>query len=239
MGSMGELHAEIVEAAALTAAQRDAMFALMERVYCGMRREAFEADLAGKDEAIVLRSNVGELVGFSTQRTMGVPVGDATVRGVFSGDTVIHPDHWGSPALLQAFARRYVVERPDPFWWFLVSKGHRTYRFLTTFFTTFWPDRRTPTPPAARAIMDAYATALHPDDYDAARGVLAYRTPKDRLRPGVAGVTERDLRNPDVAFFVDRNPGHVLGHDLVCLCDLAPANLKPRMRPVLLGTPCA
>jgi len=232
------LHAEVVPVAALTAADRDAMFALMDLVYAGMRREAFAADLAGKDEAIVLRAADGALVGFSTQRTMTVPVGAGTASGVFSGDTVIHPDHWGSPALLQAFARRYVAERDEPFWWFLVSKGQRTYRFLTTFFVAFWPDRRSPTPPAERAIMDAYAAALYPDDYDAARGVLAYRTPKDRLRPGVAGVTERDLANPDVAFFVERNPGHALGHDLVCLCELSPANLKPRMRPLLLGVPC-
>lgn len=236
---MAELHAEVVPVSALTAADRDAMFALMDLVYEGVRRQAFDADLAAKDEAIVLRSAGGALVGFSTQCTMSVEVGGATVRGVFSGDTVIHPEHWGSPALLQAFARRYVVERDEPFWWFLVSKGPRTYRFLPTFFATFWPDRRSPTPPGPQAIMDAYATALYPRDYDRDRGVLAYRTPKDRLRPGVAGVTERDLRNPDVAFFVARNPGHALGHDLVCLCALTPANLKPRMRPTLLGVPCA
>nr|NLI49018.1 hypothetical protein [Propionibacterium sp.] len=233
------LHWDVVAAADLTTADIDAMFALMDLVYDGMRREAFEADLAGKDEAIVLRTDAGRLVGFSTQRALSVRVGEARAAGVFSGDTVIHPEHWGSPALLQAFARRYIVEREEPFWWFLVSKGHRTYRFLSTFFTTFWPDRRSPTPPAARAVMDAYATALFPDDYDAERGVLAYRTPKDRLRPGIAGVGARDLTNPDVAFFVARNPGHALGHDLVCLCDLAPANLKPRMRPILLGQPCA
>ena len=232
---MVDLHSAVVAIPELTPADADAMFALMDLVYAGMRREAFEADLAGKDEAIVLRTDAGRLVGFSTQRTMTVRVGDATAAGVFSGDTVIHPDHWGSAALLQAFARRYIVERDEPFWWFLVSKGHRTYRFLPTFFTTFWPDRRSPTPPGARAIMDAYATALFPGDYDAGRGVLAYRTPKDRLRPGLAGITARDLKNPDVAFFVARNPGHPLGHDLVCLCDLAPANLKPRMRPILLG----
>lgn len=243
---VADLIAEIAGAGDLTPADRDAMFALMDLVYEGATRAAFEADLAAKDTCIVLRSPGGDLAGFSTQRTLTVPVtgpvpgtvGAGSATGVFSGDTVIHPAHWGSPALMQAFSRHYIVERPEPFWWFLVSKGHRTYRFLTTFFTEFAPDRRHPTTPEAAAIMAAYATALFPADYDAERGVLAYRTPKDRLRPGIAGITQRELANPDIAFFAARNPGHALGHDLVCLTDLRPGNLKPRMRPTLLGQPC-
>lgn len=231
---MSDLTPQVVDAAALTPDDREAMFALMERVYDGVTREAFDRDLAGKHECIVLRTASGELVGFSTQQFLTVEVDGRRVDGVFSGDTVIHPDHWGSPALLQAFTRRYFDHDP-PLQWFLVSKGHRTYRMLTTFFEEFWPRRGHPLPDAARAVRDAYARALYPDDYDADAGVLAYRTPKDRLREGVAGVTERDLRNPDVAFFVERNPGHALGHDLACLAELSPANLKPRMRRVLLG----
>ena len=235
---MTGLTPEVVDAAALTPADRDAMFSLMELVYDGVTRDAFDRDLAGKDECIVLRAESGELVGFSTQLFLTVEVDGRRVEGVFSGDTVIRPDHWGSPALMQAFTRRYFDHDP-PLQWFLVSKGHRTYRMLTTFFEEFWPHRGHPTPDAARALMDAYARALYPDDYDADAGVLAYRTPKDRLREGVAGVAERDLRNPDVAFFVARNPGHALGHDLVCLAELSPANLKARMRGVLLGTVAA
>lgn len=232
---MTDLRAEIVPATELTASDREAMFALMDLVYDGMRREAFEQDLAGKDAAILLRTPSGGLVGFSTQRTLTVSVGEEVAEGVFSGDTVIHPAHWGSPVLSQAFARRYIAERERPLWWFLVSKGHRTYRFLPTFFTAFWPDRRSPTPPREQRIMDAYAAALFGDAYDAGRGVVAYATPKDRVRPGIADIAERELANPDIAHFVALNPGHVLGHDLVCLAELSPSVIKPRMRSLLFG----
>ena len=245
---MGELLSQVLPAAALTACDRDTMFALMQVVYDGVTRDAFECDLASKDECIVLRTPAGELAGFSTQRFLTVEV-DAvraapltgvpafglgtTVEGIFSGDTVIHPAHWGSPALFQAFARRYVTTDGARRWWFLVSKGPRTYRMLPAFFTRFWPDRREPTPDAARAIMDAYAEMLYPGELRG--GVLAYKHPKDRLRDGVAGVTERDLRLPDIAFFVEANPGWALGQDLVCLAELRPENLRPGLRPRLLG----
>ncbi len=232
---MSGLSSELVEASGIGPADRAAMFALMDTVYAGMTRDAFEADLAGKDTAIMLRTPSGALAGFSTQRLMSVEAGGTRVDGVFSGDTVIHPDHWGSPALLQAFSRAFITDRTPPLQWFLISKGHRTYRMLTTFFQHYHPSRREPTPEAAARVMDAYAAALCPDDYNPATRVIEYRHPKDRLRAGVAGVTERELRNPDVDFFVRANPGWAEGHDLVCLCELSPANLVPRMRPVLLG----
>lgn len=75
--------------------------------------------------------------------------------------------------------------------------------------------------------MRAYAEALFPGDYNPGTGVLEYRTAKDRLRD--TGLTERDLADPDVAFFAARNPGWVHGHDLVCLTELSPANLVPAM----------
>ncbi len=96
---MTDLHAYVVASDALTGSDRDAMFALMDLVYEGMARAVFEADLATKDTVIVLRAPDGTLAGFSTQRTMSVRVADSTAQGVFSGDTVINPAHWGSPAL--------------------------------------------------------------------------------------------------------------------------------------------
>lgn len=234
---MAELTGEITVPDDVTATDRDQMFTIMERVYDRVERDRFEADLTSKDEVIMLRNPDGGVGGFSTQRFLEIAAGDRPARGVFSGDTVIAPEHWGSMVLFQTFARRYIIERDDPWHWFVICKGHRTYRILPTFFQTYWPSRREPTPPGAAAIMESYATALHPDDYDPLTGVLAYREPKDRLRPGVADTSEQALRNPDAAFFAERNPGHPLGHDLVCLTELSPANLRPRHRDRLLGNP--
>ena len=72
-----------------------------------------------------------------------------------------------------------------------------------------------PQPPVAGWNEDrCYARARYGDQYDPTSGVLAYREPRDRLRDGVAGLTEQVLRNPDAAFFASANPGHELGHDI-------------------------
>ncbi|MEE9964050.1 MAG: hypothetical protein K4304_03020 [Propionicimonas sp.] len=230
---MTDLRAEAVPADSLSGTDRDAMFALMDAVYAGMVRERFETDLAAKDTCITLRTPDGELAGFSTQTSLSITVDEVTIDGVFSGDTVIAPAHWGSPALMRCFAGQFIAGEHPLRYWFLISKGHRTYRMLTTFFADFFPRRDQPTPPQARSIMDAYATALYGTEYNPATGVLEYHQPKDRLRVGAADISERELRIPTIAFFNAANPGWSLGHDLVCLCELSEANVVPRMRSVL------
>ena len=45
--------------------------------------------------------------------------------------------------------------------------------------------------------------------------------------PEVADVTPERLRDPHVAFFVRRNPGHARGDELCCLAPLTRANFTP------------
>ncbi|WP_420175460.1 hypothetical protein [Luteococcus sp. OSA5] len=229
----GPLRSEVVAVGAVDERLRAQMLALMQLVYEGVDERAFHRDLADKDECILLWTPAGRLVGFSTQKVVHVELQGQRVEGLFSGDTVVHPDHWGSPDLFQAFARRYVVEEPSR-WWFLVSKGHRTYRMMTLFFSDFYPDRRRPTPAWEQQVMDAYASQLFGAEHDAARGVLAYRAPKDRLRPEYVR-REQTARHPDAVHFERLNPGYVEGHDLVCLARLSPSNLRPALRARLLG----
>ena len=41
------------------------------------------------------------------------------------------------------------------FYWFLISKGYKTYRFLPLFFREFYPRHDAPTPAWAKEILDA------------------------------------------------------------------------------------
>ena len=59
------------------------------------------------------------------------------IRVVFSGDALVDPAHWGSNALNFAWIphlARIRAEAPDtPLYWLMLSKGFRTYRYLSTF----------------------------------------------------------------------------------------------------------
>lgn len=227
---------QAVEVAALEARQREAMHALYARYYAAVSRERFFADLADKRYAVLLHDRAGGLQGFSTLVDYERGFDGETVGVLFSGDTVVDERHWGQQALAFAWLRlagRLKADRPQrPLYWFLISKGHRTYRFLSAFAREFWPAYDRPTPPRTQALMNALARDRFGDAFDAVRGVIHFDASRGHLRQDFAAVSAAHRRRPEVAFFLARNPGYASGDELVCLCELAADKLRPLARRV-------
>jgi hypothetical protein len=224
-----KLIGRLVRVEELTPGQREQMFALMDAHYCNMVRARFEQDLAEKQWAIVVRDPItDELRGFSTQVLLGARVQGRPVKVLFSGDTIVDRHHWGDNALSQVWGRFALslmdAHAGDELYWFLISKGYKTYRFLPLFFHEFYPRPEAPTPAWASNIIDALARQKFPHDYDELAGVIRADGSKDRLRDGVAPVTDERRRDPYIDFFVRKNPGHERGEELCCLAPLTREN---------------
>src|SRR5262249_16026701 len=90
-------------------------------------------------------------VGFSTQVLMDVRVEGVGVRALFSGDTVIHREYWGSQELTRTWLRfagdALTASGGPPFYWFLIPKAYPTYLYLPLFFRAFYPRYDAATPP--------------------------------------------------------------------------------------------
>lgn len=222
-----EIPPGLVPRAALSAAQRDAMFALLDRHFEGVTREQFERDLAAKDWVIALEDD-GRLTGFSTLRVTTSRVGEENVTVLYSGDTIVAPEAWGTPALPRTWIagvnalRRGVPGRRC--FWLLLTSGFRTYRLLPLFWREFFPRHDAATPIRVAALLAQFAREGYGADFDAARGLVRFPRPQ-RLRGRLAGVPAGRETNPHVAFFLARNPGHADGDELVCLTEISEANL--------------
>ena len=225
---------QIVDAGSLDDALRQQMFDLYERYYASTSRSRFETDLADKDRVLLLRDEAGALQGFSTLAVYQRMFGGRAIRVIFSGDTVVDERHWGQQALALSWLRlagEIKMEQPDtPLYWLLISKGHRTYRYLSAFSREFYPSPDHATPPQARALMDYLAQDRFGSAYDAADGVLRFPQSLGHLRESYAQIPEQHLRLPAVEFFLKRNPGYAQGDELVCLCELSAGNLQPIAR---------
>jgi hypothetical protein len=233
------LTARLVLPRDLGAETRAALYELLEESFDATTRESFERDLDEKDWVLLLEEREsGRPAGFSTQKRLSLTVDGEPMVALFSGDTIVRRLFWGEPTLARAWARLAFdvaeAERPLRAFWFLISSGYKTYRFLPVFFRSFHPRRDEPMPPATRRILDAFARARYPHEYDAARGVVRFQAPTP-LRAGVADVTTERLADPDVAFFVQANPGHAAGDELACLTEITPDNLTRAGRRMLGG----
>ena len=228
-----DLEGRIVEVRDLRAEHRDAMHALMERFYADVERATFDEDLEQKRWCLLVLDRKERIRGFSTQRMLETELGGRPVRALFSGDTIIDRDHWGTPALPLAFARlalSLIDQNPDEtLYWFLTSKGCRTYRYLPVFFREFYPRWNRPTPAWAQSMIRALASVRYPGAYAVERGVVPASGTGYRVRPVVAWTAGRD-EDANVRFFHERNPGHEAGDELCCLAPLTHDNFSAAAR---------
>lgn len=224
-----KLEGLLLPARSVTDKQRQEMFALMDRHYENMSWPTFVADLAEKHWVILLIDRRTEgLCGFSTQMLLDAEAAGRPVKALFSGDTIVAREHWGDTALSHVWGRlalSLIDDMPGAeLYWFLISKGYKTYRFLPLFFHEFYPRHEAPTPAWARTVIDSFAAAKFPADYDAAAGIIRAGHGKDRLRPGLADATAERRRDPHVRFFIEKNPGHARGDELCCVAPLTRDN---------------
>lgn len=211
------------------------MYRLMSEFYDDTDEQIFLRDFYDKDYCLALYHDTDGLVGFTTQKLMELDIDGRKIHGIFSGDTIIHKSHWGDIELFKVWADFWFTyaEKYDEFYWFLICKGYKTYRILPLFWTEFYPRHGHETPENMQKTIDAYAHKLYPDEYDKRSGVIKYNHTKDKLKAGVADVGEHEIKNKDISFFCERNPGYIDGNDLACIARIDRSILKKRAAELL------
>ncbi len=213
----------------LTAVERAEMFALLSRHFEGVTREQFEHDLAEKNWVVEIRHEQ-RLLGFSTLLVEEVRFEERALTVIYSGDTIMAPEAWGAPALARTWIaavnslRAATPSRPCH--WLLLTSGFRTYRFLPVFWRDYYPRHDRPTPGRQQRLLDTLAQRRYGSCYDGGTGIVRFPRPQ-KLRGALGTPRPGRLDQPNVAFFLARNPGHADGDELACLTEISAANLTP------------
>lgn len=211
----------------LTAAQKSEMFQLLAQHFDGVTPEQFARDLAEKNLALLLQR--GEtLVGFSTLLAYTTDFDGAAVNVIYSGDTIVTPEAWGTTALPRAWVAGVESLRatlpPARCFWLLLTSGFRTYRFLPVFWREFFPRFDSPTPSSMQRLLDQLAAERFGAQFDHGAGIVHFPRPQ-RLRDGLHEIPSGRGNDPHIAYFLSRNPDHANGDELVCLTELCSDNL--------------
>jgi hypothetical protein len=210
------------------------MLALMMTYYANVTRRDFETDLENKDYAILLRNPHGEIAGFSTLKSFPYTQGGRRIRVAFSGDTIIDRRHWGSICLPLAFGqlmnRLRLQHDEDELYWFLISKGIRTYRFLPVFFKHFYPACGEQNDLGLKPLLDRLGRDLFNESYDATSGTIVAKSDGQYLENEYSGDTHAGRDVPHIDFFYRKNPGYARGDELACLLRFEESNLSPFIR---------
>ena len=224
----------------LGSATVDAMYSLFARHYDCVTVSSFRADLREKTWVLLLQDSASQdVIGFSTMVFMETSVAGERFKMLFSGDTVIDRAYWGSQELVRVwckFVGQLKRQYPERLYWFLISKGYRTYLFLPLYFWNFYPRFDRPTPPLEWQLLTTLAATRFPDDFNPTTGIIEFKESHGHLKPELAAIEPHQLRNPHVRFFLKRNPGYVQGHELACIAELSAENMRRLAGQVLRDT---
>lgn len=220
--------------AELSNAEILSMFRVFSDNFNGTTMEIFERDLENKNWIILLRdANTNEIEGFSTLALYETEFNHKPLSVVYSGDTIIRREYWGTPQLPSTWIKTVLEKSANmiqPLYWLLISSGYKTYRFLTVFYKEFYPRYDVSTPPEMQSLMDYLAAQRYGSDYHCEEGVVRFANGATPLREGISEVTNERLHDPHIAFYIERNPGYVNGDELVCITRVHPDNFTPAGR---------
>lgn len=215
---------------------QDELYQLFFKYYQEVDRSTFDDDLAEKDWVLLLRGTDGTIQGFTTMMLYDLQFEGKRIRAIFSGNTIIAQEYWGDMALMKTwgkFMAKCKCEFPDiPLYWYLICSGYRTYLFLPFFFKDFYPCSNKATPGYETKLIDTLGAMKFPHEYEG--GIVKVSSPRECLDPELAIPPERKLKNQHVSYFVESNPGYLLGDELVCITEFSLDNNMRLARTCLL-----
>jgi hypothetical protein len=222
-----KLKGMIHKVSALSERDQVRMFALMTAHYENVKQEKFLYDLAEKDGALLLYDETGAIQGFTTFLLLEFAVHCQPAYALYSGDTIINKTCWGQRELFREFGglfKTLLAERKEPLYWFLLTKGIRTYLLLPLFFKEFYPNFSAETPVHHQNLITRLATLKFGKFYLKEQGIVRVLPGADRLQEALACIPEHRCQNLHVRFFTEKNPGYTEGDELVCLAQISASN---------------
>jgi hypothetical protein len=204
------------------------MFKLFEIFYENVSFERFQHDLKAKTRVIIMLDKNKCIQGFSTLYDFDFLHHEKNYRILFSGDTIIAPDYWGTSALTMEFLKNMILLKMKyptrPVWWFLISKGYKTYLLLANNFINYYPryDRETPT--EHQSLLQGLSDKLYPGKYNSETGVIEFSAAEhERLRDSIAPITDELMaKYPKIKYFQSKNPDWIKGCELACVGEVDP-----------------
>jgi hypothetical protein len=222
------LRAKTIKISVLKTRQIQAMFHLFEQFYDNVSFDRFKSDLKNKSKVILMVDQKNKIKGFSTLHDFDFYNNGKNYRILYSGDTIISPEHWGTSVLTVAFLKQMIKLKAKyptrPVWWFLLSKGYKTYLLLANNFINYYPRYDKETPTTHKELLKGLSEKLYPNHYNAKTGVIEFATGEhEKLKDSIAPITnELKEKYPKVKFFESKNPEWKKGYELSCIGEVSP-----------------
>ena len=190
-------------------------------------RSSFDEAVRRADEVVRYRDPAdGRLCGMALLSARAASHEGRAFRVLSTSAVCLEPAYRGLNAVQRLGLSRLARERVrHPFsnvYWYFDTFSYKSYLLLPRNLAEYWPRRDRPTPAWESGVIELLARRHGGEAWSKTTGIIGPQG--RRLRPGVADVPPDDP-DPEVRYFLDRNPGYAAGDRLPCLCPLNARNV--------------
>ena len=207
----------------------DQMYCLMQENYDFVELDRFKSDMYKKDLVGILIDSRNVIQGFTTFSLNPFGYENSDYNILFSGDTVISSNYTGTQELAKGWCKTagyFLANSPDKkLFWYLMSKGYRTYLYLPFFFNSYYPNIEKEDSYEYHKIANHVSYHLFEDNWCSKQGVIKFDKSLGQMK-SVHVEKSFSKSNRHVKFFISKNPGFVNGEELVCITEISIGNLK-------------
>lgn len=199
------------------------MWKLFSDNYKEVDKGIFIEDLKEKDYAFCgFDSENNELGGFTTVKIYCKEIDGKKIWVYFSGDTMFKKKYWGQKKLHSSVGLHLLQHRLkypfQPFYWFLIVMGYRTYLTMARNTPLYWPRYNRKMPSNIQRITQVLASDRFGNNFDSETGLIAPQPGSGNLAEHVTPVTDELKRTiPEILFFTQNNPNYAKGYEMACL----------------------
>jgi hypothetical protein len=206
------------------------MFQLFSHYYNCVSEARFRSDICKKDFIGLFLDDAAQVRGFTTFAINPFNTGHSEYNIIYSGDTIMDRSCWGGLDMIKGWSKtvsKICSEAPGKkHYWFLISKGHKTYMYLPLFFKEYIPSPTEEQNCSLKSILDRTASRMFQDDYNPEKGLIRFKTSQGELKPFLAQDTFNKKDKRHVQFFLKKNPKFYKGDELACLAEISPENTR-------------
>lgn len=227
------LNGSVISAKTISLDDINEMYQLFIQYYDNADFDTFKTDLNKKDAVFMIRrKDNNDIAGFSTivkKKIDGLKKGRNSYA-VFSGDTIVGKEFWGTTVLHFTAVRYIIMEKlknpASSIYWFLICKGYKTYLIMANNFNNYYPRFDNEDDPKMKGVLRTLCMKFFPEYYDEKSGLLIFGDSSMKLKENVAEITEEmKKKNSKIKYFEKMNPTWQNGTELPCTVELTFASI--------------
>lgn len=223
---MFSISVELLPTNELTEEQIDRFWQLYCQGY-DVPHDRFHSRWQALDQVAIFRQKkTGEIIGFIGIRYRDIRVDNRLFKTLYWGQGYILPAYRGKKLIQRLQIKLFLQSKlGNPFrtiYFWADALSYKPYLAMANYLCDYYPNPFKATPEIEQALLNCLGETYYADAYDRTTGTV--HKPSRQVSESSSVIVDKDLENPYIRFYLERNPEYIRGHGLLLLCPLSVKN---------------